>query len=100
MNSIGAGLVDVWSERLGWMLVHSIWEVGTVAFAYALALLFIPRSAAGARYLAGCVALVCMIVSLPATLVVRETLQRPTVSLTTNRDSATGLRSLVAIETQ
>src|SRR4051812_49140154 len=68
MIAIAAELSTVWGERLGWMLVHSVWEIGAIALIYAFILLCMPRGAASARYMAGFVALVCMILSLPITL--------------------------------
>ena len=30
MSAITTGLSTVWSERLGWMLLHSVWEIGAI----------------------------------------------------------------------
>src|SRR4051794_11099846 len=68
MSAIVAVLTSDWGQRLGWMLVHSLWELGLIALAYSLVLALLPRAAATVRYAAGCVALLCMILTLPVTL--------------------------------
>ena len=48
--------------RLGWALLHSLWLGVCVAAAFSAALVFLRRRSAQVRYLAGCVALVMMVV--------------------------------------
>jgi beta-lactamase regulating signal transducer with metallopeptidase domain len=49
-------------ERLGWTLVHFLWQGAMVAAGLALADLLLARSRPQHRYLAGCVAMVAMLV--------------------------------------
>ncbi|MDB5332015.1 MAG: TonB domain/peptidase domain protein, partial [Phycisphaerales bacterium] len=48
------------TRRLGWVLLHSLWEDAAVAALLALALLLLRRASAAARYAAGCVAIALM----------------------------------------
>jgi beta-lactamase regulating signal transducer with metallopeptidase domain len=68
MNAISAVLSSAWVERVGWMLVHSVWEITAISILYGLVLALLPRGASAARYTAGTIALLCMILVLPATL--------------------------------
>src|SRR3954451_11113687 len=52
-------------QRLGWGLVHSLWQSTAVAMILAVTLRWLHRSPAGSRYLAACAALF-MMVALPA----------------------------------
>src|SRR4051794_23639710 len=70
MSIAVAGLFSGWADRVGWMLVHSIWEVGVVGVFYAVVLAALPRQASTARYVSGCVALLVMAISLPVTFAV------------------------------
>ena len=47
-------------ERLGWMLLHSVWQILLVAFCYGLILSGLRLRSSNARYILGCVALVLM----------------------------------------
>ena len=55
------------SQALGWALIHSLWEGGIIAAAFA-ALLVLVRSSR-IRYVAGCMALLAMLASFAVTLV-------------------------------
>jgi beta-lactamase regulating signal transducer with metallopeptidase domain len=48
------------TRRLGWVLLHSLWEDAAIAGLLALALLLLRRAPAAARYAAGCVAIALM----------------------------------------
>ncbi|MDB5356663.1 MAG: Regulatory sensor-transducer, BlaR1/MecR1 family, partial [Phycisphaerales bacterium] len=48
------------TQRLGWVLLHSVWEDTAIAALLALALLMMRRASAPARYAAGCVAIALM----------------------------------------
>ena len=48
-------------DRLGWMLVHSLWEDVVIWLLLQLVLVFLHKKSAQARYLAACVALVAMV---------------------------------------
>src|SRR5215211_5972499 len=45
-------------QRLGWVLVHSLWQGTAVGFLLVMALGAMRRTSANARYLAACVAIV------------------------------------------
>lgn len=47
-------------DRLGWMLVHSLWEDAAIWFLLQLVLSFLHGKSAQARYLAACLALAAM----------------------------------------
>lgn len=64
--------------RLGWMLVHSLWQGATVAGVAALVLRALRSRSANARYLVGCAAMTAMI-AWPA-LTVRS-IEGPTISI-------------------
>lgn len=49
-------------ERLGWMLVHFLWQAAAVALLLAVLLRLLRRAGANARYAAACGALVLMVV--------------------------------------
>ena len=50
-----------WAERIGWTLVHSLWQVALIALGYALVSLMFRKQEAKVRYACGCVALLAMI---------------------------------------
>ena len=66
MNAILFALGQPWGERLGWALIHFVWQGALLAALYAIA-----ARLAGAnpvrRYLLACVALAAMAISVPAT---------------------------------
>jgi beta-lactamase regulating signal transducer with metallopeptidase domain len=47
-------------ERLGWCLVHSVWQVAAITVVAAVALKSLRRRSSQARYLAACMALLAM----------------------------------------
>ena len=49
------------AERIGWTLVHSVWQVALVAAAFAVAAFVLRRRSANVRYVLGCVALAAMV---------------------------------------
>jgi len=49
----------VW--KLGWVLVHSLWQLGAVAAAFAILLGVLRKASASARYLVSCATLVLMV---------------------------------------
>jgi beta-lactamase regulating signal transducer with metallopeptidase domain len=60
MSAIETWLGHPWVARLGWCLVHSVWEIAAVGLVGAVVLRVLRRGPAQARYLAACVALVLM----------------------------------------
>jgi beta-lactamase regulating signal transducer with metallopeptidase domain len=55
-------LESAWAERIGWALVHSVWQVAIVAAVYAVAAFALRRRSAALRYMLGCTALGMMLV--------------------------------------
>lgn len=49
ISSFGAGLGPI-GKALGWMLIHSLWQISLVALILSLALRMIPRKQANSRY--------------------------------------------------
>src|SRR5208282_139625 len=47
-------------ERLGWTLLHFVWQGAAIAAIYGIALVAQRRHSAAARYLAGCLAMLLM----------------------------------------
>ncbi len=62
MNAITDSFSHPFVLRLGWALVHFLWQGSLIAAALALVLSRLRRHPAQARYLAGCAALAAMIV--------------------------------------
>ena len=50
-----------WSETIGWVLLHSIWQLALVAALYAIAAFLCRYRSASLRYLFGCAAMVAML---------------------------------------
>ena len=49
-----------WAERLGWTLLHSLWQITTVALVYALLSVLLRKKSARVRYVLACAALLAM----------------------------------------
>jgi ankyrin repeat protein/beta-lactamase regulating signal transducer with metallopeptidase domain len=54
-------------DRLGWMLLHSVWQIALIGCVHAMFSSQLRRRSANARYLAGCVALLLMAAAPAAT---------------------------------
>ena len=61
MNALGALMSNPVVPRIGWTLIHSLWQGAAAAALLALALLLLRRASANARYLAACAALLLMV---------------------------------------
>src|SRR5579864_3810881 len=61
MNAIQLLFVQPWVDRLGWTLIHFLWQGAIIAVIFALARRFVR--AANARYLLACAALAAMVVA-------------------------------------
>ena len=59
-NIFSQGMV----QRLGWTLIHFVWQAGMVALILAILLKLLRKSSANLRYIVACLALV-MVVLLP-----------------------------------
>ena len=60
MNTIGDWLEHPLVARLGWCLVHSVWEIAAVAMVAAAVLRILRRGSCPGRYLAACASLLAM----------------------------------------
>jgi beta-lactamase regulating signal transducer with metallopeptidase domain/Leucine-rich repeat (LRR) protein len=60
MNALTALLSQGVAERLGWTLLHSLWEATLIAAALAIVLRLLAKSSAQLRYAAACAAMVAM----------------------------------------
>lgn len=67
MNTLNELLIHPVFQRLGWTLVHSLWQGAAVALLAAIAMAMLCRRAPAARYVVGCAALLLILVSLVAT---------------------------------
>lgn len=70
MNVLPSFLLSGWGERIGWALIHSVWQVAIVAAVYGVATFALRRRSANVRYLLGCAALLAMVAA-PAVTFVR-----------------------------
>ncbi|MBN2582150.1 MAG: M48 family metalloprotease [Planctomycetes bacterium] len=62
MGALGGWLSDAIVQRIGWAIIHSLWQGAAVALLLALVLHALRRRGAQARYLAACAALAAMVV--------------------------------------
>jgi len=60
MSAIGALMNQSFVERLGWVLLHSIWQGGVVAIIFGLLRVALRRCSANIRYLTACAALLVL----------------------------------------
>ena len=49
---------SVWVERVGWTLLHSLWQIFLIVSAYYLLSFQLRKNSAFCRYITGCTALV------------------------------------------
>ena len=61
MNAFSLLLQADWAERVGWTLLHSLWQIALLAAAYALVSVSLKNRSATVRYCAGCVTLFAML---------------------------------------
>src|SRR5258708_3122555 len=61
------------ASRLGWVLLHSLWQGALVGAAFGLLRLALRRRSANARYVAGCVALAVPLAASLLTLILGST---------------------------
>lgn len=69
-------------ERLGWTLVHSVWQGAAAAGLFAGALVLIPKTRPNGRYVAGCLLLAALFVASGITFALID-VSRPTPSAAT-----------------
>src|SRR5437588_1202122 len=70
MNALTALLHHPLTHRIGWVLLHSLWQGALVGLIFALARLSLRRASANARYLAGCAALTLIVAPAVVTLLI------------------------------
>lgn len=74
--TIQSVLAQPWAERLGWTLIHFIWQGASIGLVFALARgLAGPRLSANGRYLLACLALAAMVAAPLATFGVMASLE-------------------------
>ena len=61
MNVFTTCLQADWAERIGWTLLHSLWQIALVAAAYTVVSLLFRNRSADFRYETGCAALLGML---------------------------------------
>ena len=69
MNAIWAIVRHPLAERIGWVLLHSLWQGALIGAGFALVRLALRKQSAQARYLAGCVCLTLVLAAPLLTLV-------------------------------
>jgi beta-lactamase regulating signal transducer with metallopeptidase domain len=77
MNAINDLLASPLSVRLGWTLLHFLWQGAAAALLLAIALLALRRSAANAKYLAACTSLSLMAIAPLLTFALLDNLAPP-----------------------
>lgn len=81
----------VWVETMGWVLVHSLWQLTLLALALALLLGVVPHARARVRYAAACITLLGMLAFPVATgiyIANDHTTSRAAISATTRAHGA------------
>jgi len=67
MNQIVEVLEPAMVERLGWVLLHSVWQIALIGTGFVAANRMLAKRSANSRYIAGCLALTLMTLSPMAT---------------------------------
>lgn len=61
MNALATIFHSAWAERVGWTLLHSLWQIALLAIAYRLVSILLRNRPATVRYLISCVTLFSML---------------------------------------
>lgn len=69
MNAIWAIIHHPFAERIGWILLHSLWQGALIGVGFALLRLALRKQSAQARYVAGCICLTLVLAAPLLTLV-------------------------------
>ena len=77
MNWLDGALQGPMVERVGWTLLHSLWQIAAVAVVLAGAMLALRRASANARYLVCCGAMLLMAVAPVVTFTILDTPPEP-----------------------
>ena len=67
LNMLHRFVESDWVEQVGWVLLHSLWQITLVAVSYYLLSFLLGKGSAFSRYLVGCTALALMLVAPIAT---------------------------------
>ena len=71
MNTSLAALHHGLADRVGWILLHSLWQGALIGLSFVLVRFALRRRSADVRYLAGCLALALLLVAPVVTVLVR-----------------------------
>jgi beta-lactamase regulating signal transducer with metallopeptidase domain len=82
MNSLTDLAANPFVHRLGWALVHSLWQMAAVGAALAVALAIVPRRRATVRYACACAALLASMALLAGTFAVVTPPRTPDLAAT------------------
>jgi beta-lactamase regulating signal transducer with metallopeptidase domain len=82
------------THRIGWMLIHSLWQGVLIAFALGVANLSLRGKSSQARYLAACLALACQVLLMVVTFLLLQGSYEPTPSLTSEPVSVQQVNSV------
>ena len=83
-------LNEVWTQRLGWMLIHSAWQAAALAMLLAALLRLLEKRSARVRYSAGCVVLLAMLCAPVATVWLTQPATPPVTAVGMLFDGASG----------
>ena len=75
---------SLWVQNLGWMLLHSLWQITLVAILFSIAKFALRKRSASLRYVLGCAAIILMLVGPVVTLCMLPNSQLPGVSGSTD----------------
>lgn len=85
MNTLNELLVHPIFQRLGWTLVHSIWQGAAIAFLAVIAMAMLKRQSSQARYVVSCAGMLLMLVGLVVTFfILPGPILRPDVVMTSD----------------
>ncbi len=80
MNAIRAIIYHPLAERIGWILLHSLWQGALIGFGFALLRLALRKQSAQARYLTGCICLILVVAAPLLTLLMGPAAMKETSS--------------------
>ena len=96
MNFLDQILAADWITRLGWTLLHSLWEIALVTAVLALLLSLLRRGSANMRYLTACGGLTVMAIVPLVTYGFLPDRQAPAITASATAEEATPTEIAVA----
>ena len=96
MSILSSVLDHPFIYRLGWVLLHSVWEGALVAVGFGLLRSGLRRRSANARYVSGCVALILLVLAPVATVLLGSSSGFTGTPARIVNDSATVSPTLIA----